>query len=79
MTLGMVPRVSGLEGSHSGTVQQRQYICALFNPLPTIGNSLKKQKSLYKVLTPSIKPPIEILMGLWELMTHIMRHWLVKG
>ncbi len=28
------------------------------NPLPTIGNSLKKQKSLYKVLTPSIKPPI---------------------
>ncbi len=27
------------------------------NPLPTIGNSLKKQKSLYKVLTPSIKPP----------------------
>ncbi len=26
------------------------------NPLPTIGNSLKKQKSLYKVLTPSIKP-----------------------
>ncbi len=28
------------------------------NPLPTIGNSLKKQKSLYKVLTPSIKPLI---------------------
>ncbi len=28
------------------------------NPLPTIGNSLKKQKSLYKVLTPSINPPI---------------------
>ncbi len=27
-------------------------------PLPTIGNSLKKQKSLYKVLTPSIKPTI---------------------
>ncbi len=25
----------------------------LFNPLPTVGNSLKKQKSLYKVLTPS--------------------------
>ncbi len=30
----------------------------LFTPLPTIGNSLKKQKSLYKVLLPSIKPPI---------------------
>ncbi len=44
------------------------------NPLPTVGNSLTKQKSLYKVLTPGIKP----LMGLWELMTH-MRHWLVKG
>ncbi len=29
-----------------------------FNPLLTIGNSLKKQKSMYKVLTPSIKPPI---------------------
>ncbi len=28
----------------------------LFNPLPTLGNSLKKQKSLYKVLTRSIKP-----------------------
>ncbi len=28
------------------------------NPLPTIGNSLRKQKSLYKVLMPSIKPPI---------------------
>ncbi len=28
------------------------------NPLPTIGNSLKKQKSLYKVLTPSSKPPM---------------------
>ncbi len=31
------------------------------NPLPTIGNSLKKQKSLYKVLTPSIKPPYKFL------------------
>ncbi len=28
------------------------------NPLPTIGNSLKKHKTLYKVLTPSIKIPI---------------------
>ena len=28
------------------------------NPLLTIRNSLKKQKSLYKVLTPSIKTPI---------------------
>ncbi len=27
------------------------------NPLPTIGNSLKKQKSLYKVLMPCIKSP----------------------
>ncbi len=33
----------------------------LVNPLPTIGNSLKKQKSLYKVLTPSIKPPYKFL------------------
>ncbi len=32
-----------------------------YNPLPTIGNSLKKQKSLYKVLTPSIKPPYILL------------------
>ncbi len=30
----------------------------VLNPLPTIGNSLRKQKSLYKVLTPSIKPSI---------------------
>ncbi len=28
------------------------------NPLLTIGNSLKKLISLYKVLTPSIKPSI---------------------
>ncbi len=32
-----------------------------FNPLPTIGNSLKKQKSLYKVLTPSIRSPYKFL------------------
>ncbi len=46
------------------------------NPLPTIGNSLKKQKSLYKVLTPSIKPLYKFFMG-----THdaYMRHWLVNG
>ncbi len=31
------------------------------NPLPTIGNSVKKQKSLYKVLMPSIKPPYKFL------------------
>ncbi len=29
--------------------------------LPSIGNSLKKQKSLYKVLTLSIKPPYKFL------------------
>ncbi len=36
------------------------------NPLPTIGNSLKKQKSLYKVLMP-IKPPYKFLRayGSW--------------
>ncbi len=50
---------------------QHEYTIVFINPLPTIGNSLKKQKSLYKVLTPSIKPPIYILMGLWELMKHI--------
>ncbi len=48
------------------------------NPLPTIGNSLKKQKSLYKVLTPSTKPRINSygVMGAHD--AH-MRHWLVKG
>ena len=30
----------------------------LLNPLPTTANSLKKQKNMYKVLTPNIKPPI---------------------
>ncbi len=44
--------------------------CTRVNPLPTIGNSLKKQKSQYKVLTPGINPHINS-MGLWELMTHI--------
>ncbi len=33
-------------------------LSSYFKPLPTIGNSLNKQKSLYKVLTPSIKLPI---------------------
>ncbi len=37
------------------------YDMSMVNPLPTIGNSLKKQKSLYKVLTPSIKPPYKFL------------------
>ncbi len=48
-----------------------------FNPLPTTGNSLKKQKSMYKVLTPSIKP----YKFLWLMGAHdaYMRHWLVKG
>ncbi len=36
----------------------------MYISLPPIINSLKKQKTLYKVLTPSIKPPIYILMGL---------------
>ncbi len=31
------------------------------NPLLTTGNSLKKQKSLYNVLTPSTKPPYKFL------------------
>ncbi len=31
------------------------------NPLPTIGNSLNKQRTLYKVLTPSIKRPYKFL------------------
>ncbi len=40
-------------------------ICAVEpgNPLPTIGNSLKKLKSLYKVLTPSIKPKFLLAYG----------------
>ncbi len=37
--------------------------CVLINPLPTIRNSLKKQKSLYKVLSPSIKPPNKFLLA----------------
>ncbi len=32
-----------------------------YNSFLSIGNSLKKQKSLYKVLTPSIKPPYKFL------------------
>ncbi len=48
------------------------------NPLLTIGNSLKRQKSLYKVLTPSINPHINSygLMGAHDAYMH---HWLVKG
>ncbi len=46
-----------------------------FNPLPTIGNSLVKQKSLYKVLTPSIKPRARVnsygLMGAHDVYNYV--------
>ncbi len=45
-----------------------------FNPLPTIGNSLEKQKTQYKVLTPSIKPPYEFLWALGAHDTYIYIH-----
>ncbi len=41
-------------------------------PLQTTGSSSKKQKSLYKVLVIN---PKQILLGLWELMTHRCRIW----
>ncbi len=52
---------------------------ACINPLLTIGNSLKKQKSLYKVLMPNIKPPIYKYYGLMGAHDAYMCHWLVKG
>ena len=36
------------------------------NPLPTKANCFRKQESMYKVLTPNIKPPIKILISLWD-------------
>ncbi len=36
-------------------------LCSLNNSFPPIGNSLKKQKTLYKVLTPSVKSPYKFL------------------
>ncbi len=45
------------------------------NSLPLIINSLKKQKTLYKVLTPSIKPPYKFL---WEMMC-TFGYYRVKG
>ncbi len=44
------------------------------NPLQPIINSLKKQKTQYKVLTPSINN-----YGLMGAHDAYMRHWLVKG
>ncbi len=52
---------------------------ASFNSLPTIINSLKKHKSLYKVLTPSIKPPHINSYGLMGAHDTIWRHWAVKS
>ncbi len=46
---------------------KRSWWFCVLNPLPTIGNSLKKQENLYKVVTPSIKPPYKFL---WELITY---------
>ncbi len=59
----------GLKSTASHTIAER------FNPFPTLGNSLKKQKSLYKVV---LNPHINSygLMGVHD--AH-MRHWLVKG
>ncbi len=34
---------------------------SVVNPLPTIGNTLKKQKSMCKALTPSVKHPCKFL------------------
>ncbi len=48
-------------------------------PLPAIGNSLKKQRSLYRVIAPSIKPLIINSYGLMGAHDAYMRHWLVKG
>ncbi len=50
-----------------------------FNPLPTIENSLKKQKSMYKVLMPSINPPHTNSYGLMGAHDAYKRYWLVKG
>ncbi len=41
------------------------YAGAILNPIHPIGNSLKKQKSMYIVLTPSIKPSIYNPISLW--------------
>jgi len=35
----------------------------LLNPLPTKANCFKKQESMYKVLTPNIKPPYKFLLA----------------
>ncbi len=43
-------------------------VFSFFKPFIIGGKELKKQKSLYNVLTPSIKSPIYILMALWETM-----------
>ncbi len=75
----------GLDLDSIGTVESVLYIigvlniekCLLTLYRSTIGNSLKKQKSLYKVLSPSIKPHIYGLMGAHD--AYYMRHWLVKS
>ncbi len=56
----MISKELNLSQSCSRFLASAHYVYDVMwlNPLLTIGNSLKKQKSLYKVLTPSIKPPI---------------------
>ncbi len=44
------PQTPGPLDKGGGKGQKHEHI----NPLPTIENSLKKQKSLYKVLAPSV-------------------------
>ncbi len=49
------------------------------DPLPAIRSSIKVQKSLYKVLTPSIKTAHINSYGLMGAHEAYMCHWLVKG
>ena len=67
------------EASHEDHMTQLHldYKQLYVNPLPTIRNSLKKHKTLYKVLTPNIKSPNS--NGLMGAHDAYMRHLLVKS
>ncbi len=56
-----IPRQTFCVGLGTRLIPNKQSL----NPLPTIGNSLKKHKSLYKVLTPSINPPYRSAKVYW--------------
>ncbi len=77
---GVLPRLTGgvVDIETQCKEMASDVLSPIVNPLPTIYRK-QKQKSLYEVLTPSIKSSYINSYGLMGAHDAYMRHWLVKG